>query len=91
MVLAAGGETIELLSAVHSWHFPGGIDVGSWPFSDRNSGGLGCCAASSVCGFILMVLNMKTSQPGVHQNPGMKKIQLFDVAKAVQREVLSRY
>lgn len=59
---AAGGEATELLSA-----------VGSWPFPDGNSGGLCCPAASSVSGFILLVLNTKTSQPGVCQNAGMKK------------------
>lgn len=70
---AAGGNAMELLSAVGFCPLPGGNDVGSWPFSDGDSGGLCCSAARNVCGFILLVLNTKTSQPGVHQNAGMKK------------------
>lgn len=73
MASAAGGEATELISAVGSWPLPSGNDVGSWPFSDGSSGGLCFSAASSVCAFIFLVLNTKTSQPGVYQNAGMKK------------------
>lgn len=67
---------MELLSA-----------AGAWPFSAGNA-------------HVVMVSlhlwvgagggNSTTSQPGVHQKPGVK-LQLFGVAKAGQKQILSRY
>ncbi|KAL2308887.1 hypothetical protein Nmel_005058 [Mimus melanotis] len=44
---AAGGKVMELLSAVGFCLLPGGNDVGSWLFSDGDSGGL-CCSAGEM-------------------------------------------
>lgn len=77
-VPAADGDTTELLSA-----------AGSWPFSAGNAHVVMVAHVAlhlwvGACG-----VNSTTSQPGAHQKLGVKML-LFDVAKAEQKQELSK-